>query len=203
MAIAAYSKRNFEYKVIVVNSDIVKVFCAPGGQIGITKGFLEKTERYVNGKIGKDLIGYVNPETGKTISYEGVTREDVIAAVLGHEMIRVDARHGMAIYEFFLIVVPSLLARLLFENIFPYSVGIFPAIFCAQIRNQELEADKFGMVNAREAGYNPIGALVLQEVLKGEELPRGLFFDLLRISPLREERQRLLFQEINAHALKI
>jgi len=212
--VTAHSKRNFEYKVIVLNSDIVNAFCAPGGEIGLTKGFLEKTERYVNGKIGKDLMGYVDPETGKTISYEVVTKEDVIAAVIGHEMIHADARHGMARQEFPLIGLISFL----FVSILSHSVAIlFPAMYLcypifvlspfflvAHIRNQEREADKFGMVNAREAGYNPIGALVLQEVLKGDK-PRkgGVFLDLLRTHPSREERQNLLFQEINAHALKV
>lgn len=212
--VTAHSKRNFEYEVVVLNSNIVNAFCAPGGKIGITKGFLKKVERYVNEKIGKDLMGYVDPETGKTSSYGGVTKEDMIAAVIGHEMIHADARHGMARQEFDLLQFIGLL----FAGIVSFSMGIgretlflcFPIIALgsffqhAQIRNQEREADKFGMVNARKAGYNPIGALVLQEVLKNDKpRKRGVFLDLLYTHPPCEERQKLLFQEIYTNALKV
>lgn len=212
--VTAHSKRNFEYEVIVLNTDIVNAYCAPGGKIGITKGFLEKTEHYVKEKIGKDLMGCVDPETGKTISYEGVTKEDVIAALIGHEMIHADARHGMARLELSLTGLGSFLT----VGILSHSVGLFIPIAClcyfvvilspffklAQIRNQELEADKLGMINARKAGYNPIGALLFQEVLKGDKpRERGILLDLLQTHPPCEERQRLLFQEINAGALRV
>jgi len=35
-------------------------------------------------------------------------------------------------------------------------------------RTHELEADKYGSMLAVEAGYNPAGALFLQEILKNE-----------------------------------
>jgi len=60
------------------------------------------------------------------------------------------------------------------------------------------------MMNARKAGYNPIGALLLQEVLKGDKpRERGILLDLLQTHPPFEERQRLLLQEINAGALRV
>lgn len=44
-------------------------------------------------------------------------------------------------------------------------------------RSHELEADKYGTTLAVEAGYNPAGALFLQEILHRES--RGSVYDFL------------------------
>lgn len=91
--LAQHSKREFDYEVSVLKNNQVNAWCLPGGKVAIYQTLLEKIDYYINNKDQLNLTGYTHPTTGEFISYANVKKEDVIAALLGHEMTHADARH--------------------------------------------------------------------------------------------------------------
>ena len=92
-----FSKRELNYEIVVLNNDSVLNFWSfPGGKLAITSALLDKIDRCFTDKKENDFIQYVDPRTHKVRSYENVTKEDLLAAAIGHEMIHADARHALA-----------------------------------------------------------------------------------------------------------
>ena len=81
--------------------------------------------------------------------------------------------------------------------------------FLAGSRSHELEADKYGTKMAVAAGYNPAGALFLQEILKQESkgihsfLPESFqkIQSLFHSHPSSSDRQLALFQDVKAYKM--
>ena len=239
----AHAKRDLPYEVKILNKDVVNAWCLPGGKMAIYKRILERIDYFVNNKEAMGLKGYTHPETGEFISYQSVTKNDVIAALLGHEMTHADARHAARKLELSFLAQIGIFGlsfwtkgwidnkeSLLEKNIsqlsaeevkkekdviesyrkthkffFNWAVKLGVELyFLWGSRSHELEADKYGTRLAVEAGYNPAGALFLQEILKKES--HGLY-DYLptwyqRIQglwsshPPSTERQAALFPDV-------
>ena len=146
--VAAKSHRpDLNYQFTVVDSPEVNAFALPGGYIYITRG----------------LMAYLNTEAE-------------LAAVLGHEIGHVTARHavrqqsaaqltslGAAIGTAF---IPGL------NNIGGQQLaGMFgSALLSGYGREQELEADKLGADYLGRAGYNPDAMMETLRILKNQEL---------------------------------
>lgn len=167
MRLARVSHRSdISYRYRVLNSSVPNAFALPGGFIVINRGLLV-----------------------------GLKSEAELAAVLGHETGHVTARHSLAGYQ-----------RALASNVLLAGVSIaagggtgvmqLSGITASLVNNgfsreQEREADWLGIDYMVKAGYNPEGAVKLQEYfyseLEGGKNPmfvEGLF----RTHPFSKER---------------
>jgi predicted Zn-dependent protease len=136
--------------------------------------------------------------------------EDVLAAVLGHEIAHVDNRHAIERLQY------ELASRKLgLEGIYQLgrpAVEIFKAGYS---KEQELEADRVGLELAVEAGYSPAGILKLMERLERLEaqfqqpragspieeiagIPANALEEYFRSHPPASERKAALEREIHA-----
>jgi len=245
----AHARRDLPYEVKILNKDVVNALCLPGGKMAIYKRILERIDYFVNNKEEMGLKGYTHPESGEFISYRDVRKEDVVAALLGHEMTHADARHSARKLEWSFVVQALIFGAsyytsgwinnkeaLLEKNIsqlsateakeekdriesyrkthrffFNWMVKLGVELyFLMGSRHHELEADKYGTRLAIEAGYNPAGALFLQEVLKRES--HGLYDylptwyqkiqGLWSSHPPSSERQAALFADVKLWAIQ-
>lgn len=140
--LAAVSDRpNLPYEFVVLNNSVPNAWALPGGKIAVNRGLLTHLED-----------------------------ESQLAAVLGHEIVHAAARHGA-----------SQMTRGTLINIGAAAVGMAGASYGlggagAQIaqmgaaawmarygREDELESDNYGMEYMSRAGYDPSGAVKLQE----------------------------------------
>lgn len=140
--LAAVSDRpNLPYEFVVLNNSVPNAWALPGGKIAVNRG----------------LLTYLDDESQ-------------LAAVLGHEIVHAAARHGA-----------SQMTRGTLLNIGAAAVGIAGSSYglgevgsqAAQLgaaawmarygREDELESDNYGMDYMARAGYDPYGAVKLQE----------------------------------------
>jgi predicted Zn-dependent protease len=167
MRLARVSHRpNLNYRYRVLNSSVPNAFALPGGFIVINRGLLV-----------------------------GLSSEAEMAAVLGHETGHVTAKHSLAGYQ------RALATNVLLAGI---SAGLgsragvmeLSGITASLVNNgfsreQEREADWLGIDYMVKAGYNPEGAVRLQEYffseLEGGKNP--MFLEgLFRTHPVSKER---------------
>jgi predicted Zn-dependent protease len=167
MRLAKVSHRpNISYRYRVLNSSVPNAFALPGGFIVINRGLLV-----------------------------GLKSEAEMAAVLGHETGHVTARHSLAGYQ------RALAANVLLTGIAVVAGGTVGVMELSGItaslvnngfsREQEREADWLGIDYMVKAGYNPEGAVRLQEYfyseLEGGKNP--MFLEgLFRTHPFSKER---------------
>jgi len=157
---------NLDYQYRVLNSSVPNAFALPGGFIVVNRGLLV-----------------------------GLRNEAEMAMVLGHETGHVTARHSLAGYQ-----------RALATNVLLAGVSIaaggttgvmeLSGITASLVNNgfsrgQEREADTLGIDYMVKAGYNPEGAVQLQEYfyseLEGKKNP--MFLEgLFRTHPFSKER---------------
>ncbi len=167
MRIARVSHRpalNYRYRVL--NSSVPNAFALPGGFIVINRGLLVHLKS-----------------------------EAEVAAVLGHETGHVTAKHSLAGYQ------RAMAANLLLAGVSVAAGGRAGVMQLSGVttsliengfsRDQEREADWLGIDYMVKAGYNPEGAVRLQEYfyeqLEGKKNPdfvQGLF----RTHPFSKER---------------
>ncbi len=150
--IAAKSHRsNLEYTFTVLDSPEVNAFALPGGYIYITRG----------------LMGYLNTE-------------GELAAVLGHEIGHVTARHAVQQQSVAQLTgIGAAIGAIIGEAFIPgissvggqELVGIAgTAMLRGYGRDQELEADRLGAEYLARSGYDPDAMLEVIGVLKNQEL---------------------------------
>lgn len=167
MRVAAVSHRpGLEYRYRVLNSSVPNAFALPGGFIVINRGLLVR-----------------------------LTNEAEMAAVLAHETGHVTARHSVAGYQ------RAIAANILLAGVAIGTGGKAGAMQLSGItaslvqngfsREQESEADDLGIDYMARAGYNPQGAVQLQEYfytqLEGKKNP--MFIEgLFRTHPFSKER---------------
>ncbi|MCK9225247.1 MAG: M48 family metalloprotease [Candidatus Muirbacterium halophilum] len=159
-----YADRDISYKFKVLNLPYPNAFAVPGGFIYITKKLVQ------------------------------MTNDDELACVIGHEIGHVEARHSIKAFE----------KQLIYSKILDYYskksntvdknkdlIMIANTIFneLRFSRENEREADRFGVDFAIAAGYNPYGMITffkkLNELEGGEESGA---LKILRTHPLTSER---------------
>jgi beta-barrel assembly-enhancing protease len=157
------------YVFKVVNDSSPNAFALPGGFIAITRGLLVNLEN-----------------------------EAQLAAVLGHELGHVTARHAVQVMQrgtFYNLVLTVLSGGTEEVSYGPLAqqAGQLAANFLelSYSRDQEREADRLGIDYMVQAGYNPQGAVQLQEFfyrkLEGGAEPFWLT-GLFRTHPFSKER---------------
>ena len=138
---------NLEYRFTVLDSPEVNAFALPGGYIYITRG----------------IIAYLNSEAE-------------LAAVLGHELGHVTARHGVRqasaaqgadlLFNILGAVSPAMRSSGA-QNV----TGLLGnALLSGYGREHELEADRIGAEYLARAGYDPQAMIKVVGVLKSQEL---------------------------------
>ena len=140
-------RAGLNYQFLVVDSPEINAFALPGGYIYITRG----------------ILGYLNSEAE-------------LAAVLGHEIGHVTARHsvqqlsaataanvGASVLQ---ILVPQ--ARNAAGDLLVNVLG--SALLSGYGREHELEADRLGAEYLARTGYDPQAMITVVGVLKNQEL---------------------------------
>ena len=142
--LASHSHRpNLDYQFTIVDSTSVNAFALPGGYIFITRG----------------MLAYLNSEAE-------------LAAVLGHEIGHVTARHSVrqqstaAITGLLGVVVAASTG---ISGIDSLTDMAGTAIVRGYGREHELEADRLGAEYLAKSGYNPEAMLEVVGVLKNQE----------------------------------
>jgi len=141
---------HLQYHFTVVDSPEINAFALPGGYIYITRG----------------ILAYLNSEAD-------------LAAVLGHEIGHVTARHGVRQQS------SSNLARI-GMSIFPYLLpgpwaagaqtvtsAVSGAILSGYGREHELEADRLGADYLAKSSYDPQAIIRVIRVLKNQSIKDG------------------------------
>ncbi len=138
------NRPNLPYEFKIVNHSVPNAWAMPGGKIVINRGLLVHLES-----------------------------EAELAAVLGHEITHAALRHGAQSMERGMFMMASIVAADILmqnENKMQKQVLICGAALSATLlltkygRDAELEADKFGIDYMVKAGYDPAGAVHLQEL---------------------------------------
>lgn len=140
-------RQDLAYRFTVLDSPQVNAFALPGGYVYITRG----------------LLAYLNSEAE-------------LAAVLGHEIGHVTARHSVRQisgtraarigYTIGSVLIPEL-GNQIGQGLFSVLGG---AITSGYGREHELEADHLGAEYLARSGYDPRAMLKVLEVLKDQEL---------------------------------
>lgn len=139
-------RSNWQYHFTVVNHSMINAVALPGGYIFVTKGILEK-----------------------------MTTEAQLAALLSHEIVHVVARHSAAAMSQ-QIGISMLIGGIGASGAMPNSEAAYRmAQLALQLidlkysRENEREADLYGMDYMVQAGYNPYGAVELMQMLQQQD----------------------------------
>lgn len=137
------------WEFTLLDSDVINAFALPGGKVFMSRGLAEK-----------------------------LTTEAELAAVLGHEVGHVTARHsGQRVSQSMVVAGLAVGAGLaasgsdsdLVRVGLPLIVGAGGQGYLLKYgRGQELEADALGVRYMVKLGYDPMGARMVQEVLQRE-----------------------------------
>jgi predicted Zn-dependent protease len=191
-AVAAVSHRpGLEYAFTAVNDPNVNAFALPGGKICITRGLLSRLES-----------------------------EDGLAAVLGHEVGHVTARHAVSAYNRQLLATAILVGGTVYmesEDVKNRGLITLGALVGGELmlahysREQERQADELGLDYAVKAGYAPEGMIETQKVLLDlQKTQPGIVQRLFASHPMSaerlgtaEKRVALLPADVRGRAVKV
>jgi predicted Zn-dependent protease len=162
--VAVSDRQDIEYRFTVIESEQINAFAAPGGYIYFYTGLLKMMEN-----------------------------EGELAAVMAHEISHVVARHGIKRLQAAMGV--QLAYQLVFgEDPEPalntaVSIGL-GLTFAKYSRDNEREADRFGVLYMVKAGYNPSAAVTMFDKLAaaGDAGGASVFEQLARSHPETQER---------------
>jgi len=143
--LAAVADRDLPYEFVVLNNSVPNAWALPGGKIAINRGLLTE-----------------------------LNSESELAAVLGHEIVHAAARHGAKAQERGTLLQAGMAAAQIGAVIGGADANLAGLVIQgagvgAQMvqqkygRDQELESDFYGMKYMKLAGYDPWGAVTLQE----------------------------------------
>lgn len=164
--LAAVADRKLPYEFVVLNNPVPNAWALPGGKIAVNLGLLTELKS-----------------------------ESELAAVLGHEIVHAAARHGAKAQERGTLLQVGLAAAQIgaaigdvdasVANLALQGAGVGAQLIQTKYgREQELESDQYGMKYMKLAGYDPQGAVTLQETFvrlseqqggKGRSWIEGLF----------------------------
>ncbi len=129
------------YEIVVLNNSVPNAWALPGGKMAINRGLLVE-----------------------------LNDESELAAVLGHEIIHAAANHGAAQMSRGALLGLGAMAAVIasadsrYADLIGLGAQAGSAAWMARYsRDDELESDRYGMLLMAEAGYDPSGAVRLQE----------------------------------------
>lgn len=160
---------DLKFTYIALNHDSMNALALPGGYIFITRGMLEKLEN-----------------------------ESQLAGILAHETLHVTARHSAAAISQQIGI--GLLLTVAMREASASQGAVTAARLTSQLiglkysRDNEKEADRYGMDYMVRAGYSPNGMVETMEILAEEHTQRPVEFFSTHPSP--ENRVGLLKKHI-------
>ncbi|MGH8243826.1 MAG: M48 family metalloprotease [Steroidobacteraceae bacterium] len=166
--LAAVSDRKLPYEFAVLNNTIPNAWALPGGKISVNRGLLVQLKS-----------------------------EAELAAVLGHEIVHAAARHSAQQMSRGMLAQGGLLAAQVaasdsdYGNLYMAGAGLAAQLTLQRYsREAELEADQYGIKYMQLAGYDPQGAVSLQEmfVQKSASKDSGWLQGLFASHPPSQER---------------
>src|SRR5262245_59645479 len=173
--LAAQADRKLPYEFTVLNSSVPNAWALPGGKIAVNRGLLTELKN-----------------------------EAELAAVLGHEIVHAAARHGAKAQERATMMSAGMQAAQVgaavggidanLASLVLQGAGVGTQMVQQKYgRDQELESDKYGMKYMKKAGYDPTGAVTLQETFvrlagEGEQKEADWFEGLFASHPPSTER---------------
>jgi predicted Zn-dependent protease len=160
--LAKVADRQLPYEFKVLNNSVPNAWAMPGGKIAVNRGLLSELKN-----------------------------ESELAAVLGHEIVHAAARHGAKAQERGTLMQAGMVVAQVgaaVSGVDSNVAGVALAgtgigLQAAQMkygRDQELEADHYGTKYMKLAGYDPTGAVTLQETfvrMANEKGAKQGFFD--------------------------
>ena len=163
LADQARRKEELDFEFSILNDSTPNAWALPGGKIVINRGLLTELES-----------------------------EAELAAVLGHEIVHADAAHGARAQSKGMLTQVGAVATMVIlgstvDSHAAREIGMMVPVLGAQLLNQkygrdaERESDEYGMLYMSEAGYDPQGAIELQETFvelsegRNEDWMSGLF----------------------------
>lgn len=144
------------WEFTLLDSDVINAFALPGGKVFVSRGLVQK-----------------------------MTNEAQLAAVLGHEVGHVTARHiNDRVFQSTMVSVGAAAASVLLEDSSATTKAVAPvaiqlggqSVLMRYGRGQELEADALGVRYMTRLGYDPRGAYQLMEILDSASQKEGLEF---------------------------
>ena len=143
--LAAHAKRDLPYEFHILNDSVPNAWALPGGKIVVNRGLLTELKS-----------------------------EAELAAVLGHEIVHADAAHGARQQSKGMLTQIGMMAAMIYgsskaESETGRQIAMIVPQLGAQLittkygRDAERESDLYGMRYMSAAGYNPQGAVELQE----------------------------------------
>ena len=149
--LAVVSDRALPYEFVVLNNSVPNAWALPGGKIAINRGLLTE-----------------------------MTSEAELAAVLGHEVVHAAARHSAQQMQRGMLLQALVLGTAVVTSDSDYgqlatgAAGLGAQILAQSYsRKAELESDFYGMRYMHAAGYDPQGAVDLQETFLRLAAARG------------------------------
>ena len=157
--LAVVSDRKLPYEFTVLNNSTPNAWALPGGKIAVNRGLLLELQS-----------------------------EAELAAVLGHEIVHAAAKHGAQGMQRGMLLQGALIATSVvahsneYANIIVGGAQVAAGLVHTKYgREDELEADYYGMLYMSRAGYDPMAAVGLQETFirlnesKSQNWLAGLF----------------------------
>lgn len=222
-------RTGFNYHIRTIQSNTMNAFALPAGAIRIYSQIIKE----IAGALASRRIQFANVEFADesiiSVHLSDVEIEDVLAALIGHELTHVASRH--AAQRPVVKAVVTVLCGLVLSHLLPsqlliglctgYAIGesnthdleelldyltdkVTELTLLFQSRLCEYEADVTGAYFAKRGGYNPLGALYLSEVMTGFRTSRQNQVDLarepLRTHPSHINRKRAVFAAIASFA---
>jgi len=139
--LAAVSDRQLPYEFVVLNSSVPNAWAMPGGKIAFNRGLL----------------------------YE-LNSEAELAAVMAHEIVHTAARHGAQSMESGMLLQGAVMATGIaakdnqYADLIVGGAQLSSKLISTKFgRDDESEADLYGMRYMKKAGYDPSAAVTLQE----------------------------------------
>jgi predicted Zn-dependent protease len=160
--VSVSDRKDLDYHFAIIDSNIVNAFATPGGYVFVYTGLLKQMDN-----------------------------EGELAAVLAHEISHVVARHGIKRLQ--AVMGVSLAEQLVFGNdpgIMAQVVNIGLGLtFAEYSRDNENEADNYGIQYMIKAGYDPRASITMFEKLAAMSQGNPNFFEKLSAShPETQER---------------
>lgn len=241
-----HEKTQFDYRVKTVHSATVNAFAVPAGGMVVFTQLVKEIDAAIKSKvITEGMVEFADGSKAK-VDLSQVTTEDVLAALMGHEMTHVASRHS--IVELFGSVIRYVLLNVgrfalitylkhadkeyqdlsrkrglqqhekqaladkenFYSKLNDFFVWIeekaMKLVGLFNSRKNEYEADVTGTYFAHQAGFNPLGAIYLQEVLNQDKggimnwIHKNLEF--IYTHPYGENRKRAIFAAVSEMAPK-